>query len=65
MDKELKEMDFADIDLLIYSKYLNGVSIENITHWVNWYSPAAQFYKTNASPININEIIDQMNEILL
>lgn len=54
-----------DFDRTVYSKYLNGVSIEDITNWVNWYSPRANLTLKDAAPKDINELIDQMNEIFL
>jgi hypothetical protein len=65
MESNDADVNFADIDKIIYSKYLNGISIEDITHWVNWFSPAIHYYKTDASPENINELIDRMNDIFL
>lgn len=60
--KELE--DPADFDRMVYSKYLNGVSIEDITHWVNWFSMWSDVPNCgDASPNDINDIIDQMNEI--
>lgn len=58
----MEDINLTEFNKMVYSKYLNGVSIENITHWVNWFSPLSDPTK-GTSDKDINELIDKMNEI--
>ena len=45
----------------IYSKYLQGHSIDDIEHWIVIFSP----WKTYFQPELIHAIIDMMNDLYL